>query len=209
MSDLVLNPMFLAACVAIILSPGPDILYVVAKGMSQGRLSAIVAAAGFTSGLSIHTALAACGLSALLMASAVAFTCVKIAGGAYLVDLGIRAGGSRGLISLPVSGNRPGPRRIFAQAFLMNVLNPKVAVFFLAFIPQFTRPALGNLPGQFLLLGFCFAVLSFLVFSLVGLFGSSLGGWISARPKVARLLDRTVGSIFIGLGIRLGRVGVR
>src|ERR1044071_1065546 len=132
----VITPMFLLASAAITVSPGPDILYVLAKGISQGRRPALVAAAGFASGLSVHTTMAVIGLSALLMASAVGFTVVKFAGAAYLVYLGIRALFSAGLASLPVSGEPVSGKRIFAQAFAMNVLNPKVAMFFLAFLPQ-------------------------------------------------------------------------
>ena len=208
-SDNPISPVFVAATIAVTLAPGPDILYVLAKGISQGRGRAILASAGFCSGLSVHTAFAALGFSALLMASAVAFTCVKIAGAGYLIYLGVRAWGSRGLISIPAAGDAPGGRRIFAQAFLMNVLNPKVAVFFLAFLPQFTHPRQGHMAREFFLLGLCFAVISFCIFSLVGIFSAGLGRWIHARPKVARVLDRTVGALFVGLGLRLALAGSR
>ncbi len=207
--DFSISPVFVLASIAIILSPGPDILYVLARGISHGRKTAVVAAAGFASGLSVHTTLAVCGLSALLVASAVAFTCVKIAGAGYLVYLGIRAWGSRGLISLPTAAGDLRRKRIFAQAFLMNVLNPKVAIFFLAFLPQFIRPELGHTPRQFLILGICFAITSFVIFSLVGIFSSVFGCWITTRPKLARFLDRLVGSIFIAIGVRLALSGTR
>lgn len=204
-----ISPLFILASIAIILSPGPDILYVLARGISHGRKTAIIAAAGFASGLSVHTTLAVCGLSALLVASAVAFTCVKIAGAAYLVYLGIRVWGSRGLISLPSTTNNLGHKRIYGQAFLMNVLNPKVAIFFLAFLPQFIRPELGHTPRQFFVLGLSFAIMSFIIFSLVGIFSSLFGHWITTRPKLIRFLDRLVGSIFVGLGVRLALSGTR
>src|SRR6266850_8613917 len=135
MTAVVITPIFLLASAAVTISPGPDILYVLAKGISAGRRSALIAAVGFASGLSVHTTMAVVGLSALLMASAVGFTIVKFAGGAYLVYLGIRALTSGGLVSLPASGEPMTGKRIFTQAFVMNVLNPKVAMFFLAFLP--------------------------------------------------------------------------
>lgn len=203
MTAAVISPMFLLASAAVTISPGPDILYVLAKGIAQGRRPALIAAAGFASGLSVHTTMAVVGLSALLMTSAIAFTIVKIAGGAYLVYLGIRALFSGGLVSLPASGEPMSGQRIFAQAFAMNVLNPKVAMFFLAFLPQFTRRDQGNLSIQLLLLGISFAVIALVIFSLVGIFSSTLGAWIRSKPKGMRAFDFIVGSLFIGLGVRL------
>jgi threonine/homoserine/homoserine lactone efflux protein len=201
-----ISPVFVLFSVGVILAPGPDILYVISKGVAQGRATAVVAATGFVSGLSVHTAFAATGLSALLLASAAAFIVVKIAGAAYLVYLGFRAWWSSGLISVPASGIRYSHRRIFTQAFFMNVLNPKVAVFFLAFLPQFIQRDRGQVAGQFLVLGVCFALLAWIIFSLAGTFSSLVGGWINTRPAVARFLDRLVGSIFIALGVRLAFV---
>ena len=203
MTASVITPMFLLASAAITLSPGPDILYVLAKGISQGRQPALIAAAGFASGLSVHTTMAVVGLSALLMASAVGFTVVKFAGGAYLVYLGIRASMSGGLVSLPASGEPMTGKRIFAQAFAMNILNPKVAVFFLAFLPQFTRRNQGNISIQLLLLGIAFALVALIIFSLVGVFSATLGAWIRSKPRGLRAFDFVIGSLFIGLGVRL------
>ena len=200
------TPVFLLASAAVIIAPGPDILYVIAKGISQGRATAIIAASGFVSGLSIHTAFAATGLSALLVASAVGFTIVKIAGGVYLIYLGVRAWLSRGLVSVPAATTDYSHPRIFAQAFLMNVLNPKVAIFFLAFLPQFIRRDSGRLPSQFVVLGLTFAALAWIIFSIMGVFSSAVGDCINTRPKFARFLDRLVGSLFIALGARLAFV---
>jgi len=203
MTTVVITPIFLLASAAVTISPGPDILYVLAKGISAGRRSALVAAAGFASGLSVHTTMAFVGLSALLTASAVAFTIVKFAGGAYLLYLGIKAFRSGGLVSVPESGEMLPDRRIFAQAFLMNVLNPKVAMFFLAFLPQFTRPQHGNLSMQLLLLGVSFALVALVIFSIVGIFSSYIGGWLRSKPRGLRVFDYLIGSIFICLGLRL------
>jgi len=203
MTSLPFTPAFVFASVVITLAPGPDILYVLAKGIAQGRRPALIAAAGFCSGLTVHTAAAACGLSALLVASATAFTTVKLLGAAYLVYLGIRAIFSRGLISMPENSAALSDRKVFAQAFMMNVLNPKVALFFLAFLPQFIRHDQGSLPLQFILLGIGFGIIAFVIFSLVGIFSATLEKHIRAHPSVTRILDRIAGIAFILLGLRL------
>jgi threonine/homoserine/homoserine lactone efflux protein len=199
----VITPVFLLASAAVAISPGPDVLFVLAKGISAGRRSALIAAAGFASGLSVHTTMAVVGLSALLMASALAFTIVKIAGGAYLTYLGIKAFRSGGLVSMPKSAERtPGPN-IFARAFLMNVLNPKVAIFFLAFLPQFTRRTEGQLSIQLMFLGAAFALVALVIFSLVGVFSAAIGTWLRSKPKGVKIFDYVIGSLFICLGLRL------
>jgi threonine/homoserine/homoserine lactone efflux protein len=203
MTARVITPIFLLASAAVTISPGPDILYVLAKGIAQGRRPALVAAAGFASGLSVHTTMAVVGLSALLMASAIGFTVVKFAGGAYLLYLGIKAFRSGGLVSIPASDEPLTGRRIFAQAFLMNVLNPKVAMFFLAFLPQFTRGDQGSLSTQLLLLGISFALVALVIFSLVGAFSAMIGGWLRTKPRGLRLFDYVIGTLFVCLGIRL------
>ena len=203
MTTLPFTPAFLLTAAALALAPGPDILYVLAKGIAQGRRAAMIAAAGFCSGLSIHTVASACGLSALLVASSTAFTVAKLLGAAYLVYLGIRAILSRGLISLPENQLPLSSRRIFTQAFLMNVLNPKVALFFLAFLPQFVRTEQGAIPQQLILLGLGFGVIAFVIFAAVGLFSAEIGHSIRGRPALTRLLDRIAGAAFIVLGLRL------
>ncbi len=185
------------------LAPGPDILFVIATGIGRGRATAIVAAAGFASGLSVHTACAVFGLSALLKASAMAFTCVKIAGAAYMIWLGMKAFGSQGVLSLKASSSALPLRRIYGQAFVMNVLNPKVALFFLAFLPQFTSPQRGSLAVQLLILGICFALVAFSIFSTAGFFSAGFGSWLKQKPRAVRWMDRGVGALFIGLGVRL------
>ena len=203
MTTNVITPVFLLASAAVAISPGPDVLFVLAKGISTGRRSALIAAAGFASGLSVHTTMAVVGLSALLMASAIAFTVVKIAGGAYLVYLGIKAFRSGSLVSVPTPGEPVGGGRIFAQAFLMNVLNPKVAIFFLAFLPQFTRRTEGQLSVQLMLLGIAFALVALTIFALVGIFSAAIGAWLRSKPRGLKIFDYVIGSLFIGLGLRL------
>src|SRR5215204_1115577 len=144
---------FVAASIVLIVTPGPDMLYVIARGIAQGRATAIVASLGISSGLLVHTMLAAFGLSVLLSQSVAAFLVVKFAGAAYLLYLGVRALLGRGELLLPerMDGVRPGVA--FRQGFLSNVLNPKAALFVQAFLPQFVVPERGDTAGQVLLLG--------------------------------------------------------
>lgn len=202
-----INPLFFAVSILAILAPGPDILYTIARGISSGPKAAVVAASGFACGLSVHTSLAVLGLSALLRDSAPAFLCVKIVGAAYLTYLGIRAWGSQGLIRIPAASGQPPLKRIFGQAFLMNILNPKVAIFFLSFFPQFVRPENGPLPHQFLMLGIWFAILTLLLFSTAGICASFLAKRLLSNSRLALYLDRTVGTLFIALGVKLALSG--
>jgi threonine/homoserine/homoserine lactone efflux protein len=131
---------FSIACWALILSPGPDMIYVITRGVAQGRLAGILSAAGVIAGTLVHTLFAACGLTIILQTSALAFMVVKFAGAAYLIYLGVQAFFSKDLLRLNGDRQPVGNRRIFLQGLMSNVLNPKIAIFFLAFLPQFVDP---------------------------------------------------------------------
>jgi threonine/homoserine/homoserine lactone efflux protein len=152
--------LFLTASVALIVAPGPDNILVLTSGVAQGRGDALVSAIGTSLGLVVHSVFAAVGLSALLAQSAVAFSVIKYVGAAYLVYLGVRALLSREGFAIRAD-DAPSPRlgSILVQAFATNVLNPKVALFFLAFLPQFVGPDAGSAAQQLLLLGMTFALL--------------------------------------------------
>jgi threonine/homoserine/homoserine lactone efflux protein len=196
--------LFLTASLALIFTPGPDMIYVVTRGVAQGRRAALVSAAGVCSGIAVHTALATLGLSALLARSAVAFQAVKYVGAAYLIYLGVRALMSREGVTVP-RGSAPKTRlaAIFRQGVLSNVLNPKVALFFLAFLPQFVSPAAGSPALQMLLLGAVFALLGFTIFCIIAYFSGTLGDRLLSRPRLSKVLGWFTGSVFIGLGLRL------
>ncbi|BDG09834.1 LysE family translocator [Anaeromyxobacter paludicola] len=198
---------FLAAGVALNLTPGPDMLYVLASGSRAGPRSGVLAACGVGAGCAVHTFAAATGLSALLVSSATAFTAVKWAGAAYLVYLGGKALlAPAALAATPAPGARAeaGPaERVFRRAVVTNVLNPKVAIFFLAFVPQFVDPARGRIWLQFLVLGLSFCVTGTLVNAVVGVAAGKVRRTMDARPRVARALDRITGAVFLGLGLRL------
>jgi len=188
------------------ITPGPDTLYIVGRSSTQGWRAGAVAALGIGTGTLVHICAAALGLSAILAASATAFTAVKFIGAAYLLYVGISLIRSAGAI-----GSSPGAavvrpasiRSIFAQGFLTNVLNPKVALFFLAFLPQFVAVDAGSKPLAFLLLG--------AIFNFNGALWNLFVAWSTARlssrlaPGVAfkRWFNRCVGSFFVFIGIRL------
>jgi threonine/homoserine/homoserine lactone efflux protein len=193
---------FLGASIALTLAPGPDNIFIMTQGIARGRTPAIVTALGMCSGISVHTTAAAFGISALFYSSAVAFTVVKSAGAAYLLYLAYRTLRERATIRLATADHRS-TAQLFKRGFIMNVLNPKVAMFFLAFLPQFVSPASTRVPLQMLLLGALFMVQAVIIFTLIGYFSGSIGHFILARPRIARYFDWLTAGVFATLGIRL------
>lgn len=193
---------FLGASVAITIAPGPDNIFVLTQGISRGRKPAIVTALGMCSGISIHTTAAAFGISALFYSSVIAFNAVKYAGAAYLLYLAYKTLKERSLIMLSNPDERSNSE-LFKQGFIMNVLNPKVAMFFLAFLPQFVSSSARYFPLQMLLLGLIFMVQAVILFCLIGYFSGSIGNLILARPKVAKYFNWLTASVFASLGVRL------
>lgn len=194
---------FVVAGLLLALTPGPDVLYIVARSTSQGRAAGVMSALGVGAGLLVHIAAATCGLSALMMTLPAAYDLVRWIGAAYLVWLGVRTLAQkqntlevRGLAAQSLA-------RVFWQGALCNVLNPKVALFFLAFLPQFTDATRGPLAVQFFVLGFVFAFNGTLVNLGWALAASRLGDWLRARLGVAQWLNRTTGGVFIALGVKL------
>jgi threonine/homoserine/homoserine lactone efflux protein len=193
---------FLGASIALSLAPGPDNIFVVTQGIARGRKAAIVTALGMCSGVSVHTTAAAFGISALFYSSLVAFNIIKYAGAAYLLYLACRTLGERSAIRLAKADDRPGAA-LFKRGFIMNVLNPKVALFFLAFLPQFVAPNSGHFALQMLLLGFIFMLQATVIFCLIGYFSGSVGNLILTRPRIGTYLDYLTAGVFTSLGIRL------
>jgi len=195
--------LFVGAGLLLNVTPGPDLLYILGRAMGQGRSAGVLSALGIGAGCLFHVVAATLGLSAVVMALPLGYDLVRWAGAAYLVFIGLKALRSRGS-SLQVSALAPeSRRRVFLQGALTNVLNPKVALFFLAFLPQFADPRRGPLAPQLLLLGTIFAVNGTLVCILFALFASRLGDWLKTRYGVSRLLDRATGGLFVALGLRL------
>lgn len=194
---------FLAAAILITLSPGPDNLMVLTLGISRGRLAGMVFGLGCALGCLSHTLLAAIGISALIAASPLAFGLLKFAGGAYLIWLGWQAIRSTG----SSVGNRADkPERLltlFSRGLIANAINPKVVLFFLAFLPQFIPAGSSNIAGQTVLLGSLFTLQAAILFGLLGFFAGHAGAWLQGDAKRAIYLDRIAGTVFIALGARL------
>jgi threonine/homoserine/homoserine lactone efflux protein len=194
--------LFLTATLALNLTPGPDMLYVIARSAAEGRKAGIVSALGIGTGTIFHTAAVALGLVSLLAAMPIAFTVVKYAGAAYLIFLGVRALRTTDSVAAPVI-QRARLGVIFRQGVITNVLNPKVALFFLAFLPQFVDPAKGPVALQIILLGALFDTSGTLVNIAVALLASRAGQWSRSRSRAPRAMRWLTGGIFLGLGVRL------
>ena len=191
--------LFVGAALLLLVVPGPSVLYIVTQSVSHGRRAGIVSVAGITTGTLVHIVAATVGLSALLASSAVGFDVVKYLGAAYLIAVGIRRLAGRG--ESEAEEREPVPtRRLFWQGALVNVLNPKTALFFLAFLPQFVDPERGTPWVQILALGLLFAALGFLSDGVWALVAGTLGERLRRSrsfPKVQRYVS---GSVFVGLG---------
>jgi threonine/homoserine/homoserine lactone efflux protein len=195
---------FLAAAMLITISPGPDNLMVLGFGMSRGRARGIAFGLGCACGCLSHTLLAALGISALIVASPPAFTALRIGGGLYLVWMGIsalRSGGGAKAVAL--DGADVPLSRLFARGLVANAINPKVALFFLSFLPQFIAAQRGAVAWQTLQLGLIFTLQAALLFGLLGYFSGAVGAWLNRRPRAGLWLDRIAGMVFVGLGLRL------
>lgn len=197
--------LFLMAVLLLNATPGPDTAYIVGRSVAQGRRAGLLSALGITVGCCIHATLSAFGLTALLAASAAAFMAVKLAGGAYLIYLGIKM-----LLSKKSSVDEKMPqldlrshKTIFVQALITNVLNPKVILFFLSFFPQFVRHDSQHKIAAFLLLGAVFSVVTLCWNSGTAMVAGTLTRHASNNPQIKHWLERTVGAAFIALGIKL------
>jgi threonine/homoserine/homoserine lactone efflux protein len=201
--------LFLSAGLALNLTPGPDMLYVATRSSGEGRAAGLVSALGIATGCLVHISALALGLSAVLATVPALYDAVRYLGAAYLCYLGIRA-----LLApspLDIAGQLE-PRRlsaIFRQGVLTNVLNPKVALFFLALLPQFVDPARGSPAQQIIVLGLLFNTTGTIVNALVAVGASRATTWIRSRPRSLALAQRVTGAIFIGLGLRLAVSGRR
>jgi threonine/homoserine/homoserine lactone efflux protein len=195
----------MTAALALNLTPGPDMLYVAARSAGEGRPAGVVSALGIAAGTLVHIAAVALGLSALLAAVPVAYTVVRLAGAGYLIYLGARA-----LLRSGVLAPAPVPpatlAAIFRQGVITNVLNPKVALFFLAFLPQFVDPARETAAVQVLALGLLFNTSGTIVNVAVALGASGAAARLRHGGRAGRVLQRLTGVLFIGLGLRLALV---
>ncbi|HEU5134677.1 MAG TPA: LysE family translocator [Steroidobacteraceae bacterium] len=199
--------LFIATAILLVITPGQDTFFILGRSLSAGRSSGIAAALGISAGSVIHTFAAALGLSALLATSPYAFMAVKLAGAAYLIYIGVRALLSRGK-GLPGNedarrGDADGRWSAFRQGVLSNLLNPKVALFFLALMPQFIEAGSPHKVGAFLVLGLTFVALGVVWCVVLAVAAAKLRGAFLRRPSMANVLNKVAGAMFIALGLKL------
>ncbi len=199
--------LFLLAALVLLITPGPAVMYIVARSMAQDKRAGLASVLGVQLASLTHLTAATLGLSALLATSALAFSVVKYLGAAYLISLGVRT-----LLAREDDHRAadPAPRRLsqlLAQGFLVNLLNPKTALFFFAFLPQFVDPARGAVAGQILLLGALFVVLAFCTDGSYALLASTAGQWLKRRARFGRVQRYITGSVYVGLGMTAAFAG--
>jgi threonine/homoserine/homoserine lactone efflux protein len=198
--------LFVGASFALLAIPGPAVIYVLTRSLDQGRTAGLVSVLGVETGTFAYALAAAVGLTGLIAASEVGFTIVKYAGAAYLVYLGVRKLLSRE----ELEDAPPAPRsRLYLNGLLVQLLNPKIAIFFLAFLPQFVDRSEGSIAPQILLLGSIFTVLAIVSDGAYVLLAGAVGGWLRGSRRARRALAKVSGGIYIGLGVSAALSGSR
>jgi threonine/homoserine/homoserine lactone efflux protein len=192
--------LFVGAALLLLVVPGPSVLYIVTQSVSHGRRAGIVSVAGITTGTLVHIAAATVGLSALLASSALAFDVVKYLGAAYLIAVGLRRLASRERETGPQARDPRDLGRLYRQGIVVNTLNPKTALFFLAFLPQFVDPGRGTPWLQILVLGLLFAALGFFSDGTWALIAGTLGERLRRSRRFPAVQRYVSGSVFVGLG---------
>lgn len=193
---------YLVAVLVIVVAPGPDNILAISRGLSQGWAAPAASSAGAGLGIMIHSIAATLGLALVLQTSPLAFWIVKLVGAAYLLWLGYKAIRSRNLISFSPAARQP-LRRVFITGLLSNVLNPKPGLFVVAFIPQFVAVARGSVHAQMLAYGAIFAVVTTLVFTLLGGFSAQLSAWLSRQPRALVAANVGAGMTFVAAGLSI------
>lgn len=197
--------LFIMTSIVLGLAPGPDNIFILTQSALTGRKTGLIVTLGLCSGILIHTMLVAVGVSVIFRTSEVAFTLLKLAGASYLTYLAWQA--FRTKASSLEDGEAATPklkmRRLYMRGIIMNVTNPKVAIFFLAFLPQFADPSHGSMTLQLLMLGVIFDIVTLFVFALIALFAGYLGDWLRNQQGAQRMINYVAGTIFLALAIRL------
>jgi threonine/homoserine/homoserine lactone efflux protein len=204
--------LFTVAALTLLVIPGPSVLYIVTRSVDQGRAAGLASVGGVHVGTLVHVAAAALGLSALLVSSATAYNTVRLLGAAYLIWLGSQRLRSSHEPSRSATGPhapRRGLRGAFAQGVVVNVLNPKTALFFLAFLPQFVDPSRGSVPFQVVVFGVAFVLLGLVSDGAYALLASTGAGWLRRRRGAARASRLVSGGVLISLGVTTALAGSR
>jgi threonine/homoserine/homoserine lactone efflux protein len=196
--------LFLIASFLLCLAPGPDNIYVLAQGMTKSKKAAVITTLGLTTGIIVHTTAAAFGISVIFKTSEIAFNIVKYAGAAYLLYIAYQAFKYRNEpLDLSVQNSSGELKKLYIKGFFMNVLNPKVSIFFLAFLPQFVTPANGNVPMQMISLGLIFLVLTIIVFSSIGIAGNVLSAKLIEKPNIVKYMNIMTSFVLGTLAVKL------
>lgn len=195
--------LFLAASIALALAPGPDNLFVLTQSALLGKRAGVWVTLGLCSGLLVHTAAVTLGIAAVFQSSELAFNLLKAVGAAYLVYLAWQAWRAPAVAVDANASSALGPGRLYLRGVIMNVTNPKVAIFFLAFLPQFAEPSLGPLGPQIIVLGALFMVVTLIVFSAIALGAGLLGEWLRSSSSAQQILNRCAATVFLALALRL------
>lgn len=196
--------LFVGASFLLCLAPGPDNIYVLTQGMTKSKKAAIVTTLGLCSGLIIHTSAAAFGISVIFQSSEIAFNIVKYLGAAYLLYIGYQAFKYRNeALDLRTQNSSPELKKLFVKGFIMNILNPKVSIFFLAFLPQFVNTQSGNIPIQMILLGLIFMLMTVIVFSSIGIAANILSSKLLEKPSIVKYMNILTSFILVSLSLKM------
>ena len=201
--------LFVIAAILLAVTPGPAVLYIVTRSITQGRIAGVVSCCGVTLGGFVHVLAAALGLSAALATSVLAFNVIKYAGAAYLVWLGVRAFMKKPELATIERGEPRSLRRVFRDGVVVNILNPKTALFFLAFIPQFVTPSSGSVPLQCAFLGGVFVAIAFCTDVTWSLAASGAGSWLRGHPRFVASERYVAGGVYVTLGLTAAFSGGR
>lgn len=194
---------FFVASVLLGLAPGPDNIFVLTQSALHGRGAGLAVTLGLCTGLMVHTLAVVLGVAVIFQVSTVAFTALKFTGAAYLLYLGWQAFRAAATPLSAPDSLHPDRLKLYRRGILMNITNPKVSIFFLAFLPQFSDPARGSVSLQIALLGAFFIFATILVFGSIALLSGTLGGWLNRSTRIQSILNRVAGTVFIGLALAL------
>lgn len=194
---------FIGTAILLTLMPGPDILFVITQSITRGRKAGIIFAAGLCTGLIVHVTAVSLGISVILINSPVAFTALKLAGAAYLLYLSIRTFLGRHQNKINITETNQAVGKLYRRGILMNILNPKVILFFLAFFPQFINPAITNPVPQTLLLGLIFMTQAFAIFSTVAILAERLSRRLMQQPRISLIMNIIEASVYALIGVSI------
>jgi threonine/homoserine/homoserine lactone efflux protein len=195
--------MFSTASLLLALAPGPDNIFVLTQSIVHGRNAGIIITLGLCTGLLFHTAIVALGIAAIFKTSLTAFNILKFIGASYLLYLAWKAFTSKESIQQKNESTKVKPFQLYRTGIIMNVTNPKVSIFFLAFLPQFTNVNNGSITIQIIMLGFIFIICAFIVFSIISQISGAIGKQLYRSDKISRVLNKVAGTVFTALALKL------